>query len=82
MELIAAGELLPGSRLPPERQLTKQIHVSRNVLRAAFCVLEERGIIVSRAGDGRYVRALNSARRGGPAEPVDRLELATIFRYP
>lgn len=79
MELIATGELSPGSRLPPERQLTKQIQVSRNVLREAFRVLEERGIIVARPGDGRYVRALNSARHRSPADPVDRLEVATIF---
>ncbi len=79
MGLISSGELPPGSRLPTERQLTKQIRVSRNVLREAFRVLEERGIILARPGDGRYVRALKSARVPEPTSAVEQLELATIF---
>lgn len=78
LELIAAGELLPGNRLPPERQLTNQIKVSRNVLREAFRVLEERGIIVARPGGGRYVRAVNSGPSESPRDPVNLLEVTTI----
>lgn len=57
--LIASGEVTPGSRLPPERDLAEQFHVSRNVLREAFRVLEVRGIVESRPGGGRRVRAAN-----------------------
>ncbi|MBA2453239.1 MAG: FadR family transcriptional regulator [Chloroflexia bacterium] len=81
MELIAAGELPMGTRLPPERQLSSQINVSRNVLREAFRVLEERGLIVARPGDGRYVRAVSSIQIAPerPIDPVNLLELRTIL---
>ena len=78
LELIAAGELRPGGRLPSERDLADQVGVSRNVLREAFHVLEERGIVVSRAGDGRYVRPVNERRSQGRDGSIGSLETATI----
>jgi DNA-binding FadR family transcriptional regulator len=78
LELIAAGQLAPGSRLPSERELEQRIGVSRNVLREAFHVLEERGIILARPGGGRYVRSV-ATDTSNPAEQVGRLERATIL---
>jgi GntR family transcriptional regulator, transcriptional repressor for pyruvate dehydrogenase complex len=79
MELIAGGQLPPGSRLPPERQLELQIGVSRNVLREAFRVLEERGIVFARPGGGRYIRPVGPASPAIQSDPIERLEVATIF---
>jgi DNA-binding FadR family transcriptional regulator len=79
LELISAGELQPGSRLPTERDLAEQVGVSRNVLREAFRVLEERGIILSRAGDGRYVRTLDPSRPDPTGDAIGQIEVATIL---
>lgn len=53
--MIVAGELQPGDRLPPERQLAERFGVSRSHLRQAFQALGERGVIESRQGDGTYL---------------------------
>lgn len=60
LDLVRKGEILPGQRLPSERELEPQLGVSRGVLREAFRVLEARGLVTSRAGEGRYLRDLPS----------------------
>jgi GntR family transcriptional regulator len=52
---IEAGELAPGVRLPPERELADSLGVSRMTLRAALARLEQRGLIVRRQGSGTVV---------------------------
>lgn len=76
--LIGTGELAPGSKLPPERDLSERLDVSRNVLREAFRVLEARGIVRSRAGGGRYVRQENISARLSADGVVLQLEHAVI----
>lgn len=53
--LIIEGVLRVGDRLPGERELSKQLDVSRPVLREALKNLEERGLIVTRHGGGTHV---------------------------
>jgi DNA-binding FadR family transcriptional regulator len=76
--LIGQGEIAPGARLPAERDLAERLGVSRNVLREAFRVLEVRGIVHSRAGGGRYVRAANVAATLATDGVILRLEQAVI----
>lgn len=52
---IAAGDFGPGRRLPPERDLAKQLGVSRPSLREALIALEVEGCIEVRTGSGIYV---------------------------
>ena len=54
-ELILAGVLKPGDRLPAERELAKQFDVSRPILRDALHSLEQRHLIVARHGEGTFV---------------------------
>ncbi len=69
-EMIDKGEIQPGDKFPSERELMKQLGVSRAVLREAFRVLEFRGLVESRPGGGRYLRRVESLQmmRGSALE--------------
>lgn len=58
MESINNGEISPGDRFPTERDLVEKMGISRNVLREAFHILEDKGLIISIQGKGRYLREL------------------------
>lgn len=53
--LILEGILRPGERLPAERELSERLGVSRPSLRDAVSELQERSLLVSRAGAGMFV---------------------------
>ena len=55
---IAAGELAPGDRLPPEAELAALLGVSRNSLREAVRALIQANVLDVRRGDGTYVTSL------------------------
>lgn len=59
--LIEAGEFPPGSRLPAERDLAKQLGVSRPSLREALIALEVEGYVDVRPGSGILVTARENA---------------------
>src|ERR1043165_8526262 len=54
-EMIHNGELRPGDRLPPERDLARLLGVSRPTLRAGIRSLAAVGILQSRQGAGTFV---------------------------
>ncbi|MCS6711736.1 FadR family transcriptional regulator [Brachybacterium sp. EF45031] len=56
--MITDGSLTPGDRLPPEKELSEQIGVSRNSLREAVKALSVLRVLDVRRGDGTYVTAL------------------------
>src|SRR3954468_1621512 len=65
--LVERGEYPIGARLPPERDLAKQLGVSRPSVREALIALEVEGYVEVRIGSGVYV--VNRARRETP-EPL------------
>src|SRR6266550_6852254 len=54
-EMIHRGELRPGDRLPPERDLAKLLGVSRPTLRAGISSLAAVGVLQPRRGAGTFV---------------------------
>jgi GntR family transcriptional repressor for pyruvate dehydrogenase complex len=54
-ELIKRQDLKPGERLPPERELSKQLGISRPSLRAALSSLISMGVLQSRQGAGTFI---------------------------
>jgi DNA-binding FadR family transcriptional regulator len=68
-ELIRDGEYHPGSKLPGERDLGKQLGVSRPTVREALIALEIAGLIEVRLGAGAYVRARPHGPLVGKAPP-------------
>lgn len=73
--LIAGGEFAAGSRLPAERDLAKQLGVSRPSVREALIALEVEGWVEVRTGSGVYVQdrsALNGkANDHTPIAPTE-----------
>src|SRR6266508_3997944 len=57
-DLIAAGRLAAGSRLPPEHELAAQLGLSRNTVREAVRALVTARVLDVRRGDGTYVTSL------------------------
>jgi len=57
-EAIRQKKLLPGSKLPSEKELCAQFAVSRTALREALRRLSARGLIAIRKGSGIYVTEL------------------------
>jgi len=53
--LITEESLHPGERLPPEREMAQLLGVSRPALREAVKILEARGQLVVRHGQGVFV---------------------------
>lgn len=55
LELINVSKLNPGDRLPPERQLSELLEVSRPSLREALHILQARGLVAIKHGQGTFV---------------------------
>ena len=62
---IRHAVLRPGDRLPSERELARQLEVSRSSVREAITALQMEGVLETRAGAGSFVaaNALERARR-------------------
>lgn len=84
-EKLLLGELKPGDKLPPERDLAVQLGVSRNVVREALRGLEIAGIVALRKGvkggafiqqgeAGRVAQALNDLITLNAISPKDLCE--------
>jgi GntR family transcriptional repressor for pyruvate dehydrogenase complex len=54
-ESILSGDLKVGEKLPSEQALASQFEVSRNVVREALKILQERGLIEIMDGSGAFV---------------------------
>ncbi len=57
--LILSKKYEPGDRLPSERGLAEQFHISRHSLREALRILDVMGLIEIRVGDGIYVKEVD-----------------------
>jgi len=90
--LILTGQYAPGSKLPPERELSKRLGVNRASLREALKKLEHLGLVRIRQGDGTRVQnfmetggielvqhLLPLAGNGRPELVRDMLEFRRIF---
>jgi len=54
-ELIASGKLAVGDKLPPERELARELHISRPTLREGIRALSATGTVRVEHGKGSFV---------------------------
>ncbi len=76
---IFAGKLVPGDRLPSEKELCEQFGLSRITVRDALRVLESQGLISIKvgAGGGAFVADPNGASASDILTDLLRLQRAT-----
>jgi DNA-binding FadR family transcriptional regulator len=55
-KMIEAGSFGDNGRLPPERELARQLEITRSILRKALSELEAEGLIWRQVGKGTFVR--------------------------
>jgi GntR family transcriptional repressor for pyruvate dehydrogenase complex len=60
LDLFTSGEIPPGTRLPPERELASTLGIGRSAVREALAALEILGIVDVRPGSGTYLRGSSS----------------------
>jgi DNA-binding FadR family transcriptional regulator len=65
-DLIVAGQLGPGGRLPSERQLAAQLEAGRTTVRLVLMKLATEGMIRSEHGRGYFAISTNEE-----AKPAD-----------
>ena len=87
-DLVRAGVLSPGDKLPPERDLAQQFGVSRASVREAMRLLDTRGLVIIRPGAGTYItedtveavaQALSSLMNGRPSPAGDVFEMRLLL---
>jgi DNA-binding transcriptional MocR family regulator len=82
--LAAAAErqdLLPGTKLPPERVLASQLGVARTTVSAAYELLQGRGLVQRRQGRGTHLAGADGAAAAiRAAELTTSLQRNVLFR--
>src|SRR5215469_12757260 len=84
-EALAAAverhDLLPGTKLPPERDLAAQLGVARTTVSAAYELLDRQGLVERRQGRGTHVTGGDGSPMGQrAAELTTSLQRNVIFR--
>ncbi len=69
-DLIFRGQLKPGQRLPPERELASCFGVSRPSVKAAINKLVTMGLLIQHQGRGTFVRSIKSRHLHNPLREV------------
>lgn len=73
---VERSDVLPGTRLPPERSLADALKLSRTTVVRAYARLREAGTIESRHGSGTWVRRAGKTAWPSPQEH----EVSSAFR--
>ncbi|WP_306118081.1 MULTISPECIES: GntR family transcriptional regulator [unclassified Roseitalea] len=52
---LASGSLVPGAKLPNERELASQLNTSRTAVRSALSLMERQGLVRRQVGAGTFL---------------------------
>ncbi|XTP34835.1 FadR/GntR family transcriptional regulator [Mycobacterium sp. TJFP1] len=81
---LELGRFKPGDKLPPERELSEMLDVSRTVVRAAMTILDREGLVSVRRGRNGGVTVLAPPRDEAAARRTmrdNRTSLQNAFDY-
>lgn len=73
LDRIETGELRPGDRLPPERDLSDMLEVNRLTVRRALKVLESQGLLLRQQGAGTFVAEPKIERQAAKLVPFTKV---------
>lgn len=76
---IARGDLVPGERLPTQRDLARELDINVTTVTRAFATLQQRGLVESRPGRGTVVadpRAEATRFQTAPSDDSALIDLA------
>ena len=59
---IAAGRLVDGEKLAPERDMAAELGIAVGTLRKALAELQNRGLLQRVQGSGNYIRAISDPK--------------------
>src|SRR5437763_6975206 len=76
--VILSGGYGTGDRLPPERDIARQLGASRSTIRNALQLLEEDELVTRKAGSGTYVAQHARADAADVADSTSPLELVEV----
>jgi len=79
IELIRNGSLMPGQKLPSERQLQVLLRVGRPAIREALSALQWMHILETRHGDGTYLTSLDPGEITRPFEVLIALSRPSLI---
>ncbi len=77
-ELVTAGTLVPGDRLPSVRESVRRRGVSPSTVFQAYYLLESRGVIEARPRSGYFVKSPRSRGDREPHSPLPREESTAV----
>src|SRR3990170_1547460 len=55
LKSIHEGRILPGAKLPNERDIAQQLNTSRTAVRSALAMMERQGLVRRRVGSGTFL---------------------------
>ena len=83
-EGAAEGSLVPGAKLPTERELVQRLAAPRSAIRRALDVLEQEGLVVRHVGRGTFLSELAQRRADAPADtsPAEIMQVRLVIEPP
>ena len=78
LKSIHEGRILPGAKLPNERDIAKQLKTSRTAVRSALAMMEQQGLVRRRVGSGTFL----TDDAGHVFEKMDQTSLASHAKVP
>jgi DNA-binding transcriptional MocR family regulator len=76
---VESGQLAPGTRLPTQRELARQLGIAIGTVSRAYAIAEQRGIVRGEVGRGTFIRRDDPSYREAADETSD-AELVDLSR--